>query len=295
MANQMIDVIKNQNKYPEKKGQNDGEKYDVSPSSNLETLSAPSEPLECEPELATWLKDNKIPSTVSKVLIDFGFETLDVVMEITDDDIKSMGLKLGHAKKLLKAINDNKGASSAKDVESYLENWKLIKELYDGRVLTWGTTPTDSLKFWASLGKQMRENIVETVKKLGSDVKEHSKLEKNIKAECLLKISQVLCDAGEFGDAMDLATSALGLESSPDQQIEIKVLLIYATDGKLKEPMLVKDQKDSSGYEQLAELCREVIRDQKNLSNAKLCKVYIMKAFTLYAMVLRWRLVYKIV
>ena len=177
--------------------------------------------------------------------------------------------------------------------ENMLDSWKIVEELYDDRVLTWGTDPTDSLKFWASLTKKLRDSMVNCVKKLGLDIKDHPKIASTIKAKCLQKVAMVLCDAGEYGDALDLAASALSFESCPDRVYEIKVLLIYATHNKQKEPMWVDDTKDTSGYRKLAELCKNVIENGKNLSASKLCKVYIMKAFTLYSMMNRSRLVFK--
>ena len=275
----------------------------------------------CEPELAVWFKNNKIPESISQVLIDNGFEFLDVVLDMTEDDIKELGMKIGHAKKLLKSINDHKSSAlsgsqnkkpiarppsavnkkreasnstapqlqNIEDVKNLLENWKLVDELYDERVLFSGTNPTDSMKFWASLTKMRWETIVDTIKKLGVALMDHLKTAKSIKAKCLQKVAMVLCDAGAYGDAIALGTSALTFESCSDREYEIKVLLIYATHNKLKQPMWVLDTKDTSGYKNLVELCKDVIQNQKNLSKAKLCKVHILKAFTLHSLVNRSR------
>ena len=273
--------------------------------------------LDCEPELAAWFKANKIPEAISQVLIDNGFQFLDVVLEMTEVDVRELGLKLGHAKKLLKSIADHMASAETSKTSSYksaarppssihkknegpqvesisnaenlLENWKTVEELYDDRVLSSGTNPTDSMKFWSSLTKNQWDNIVETTKKLGVAVMDHTKMAKSIKAKCLQKVAMVLCDAGTYGDAVVFGTSALTFESCSDREYEIKVLLIYATHNKLKQPMWVLDTKDTSGYKNLVELCKDVIENQKNLSKAKLCKVYILKAFTLHSLVNRSR------
>ena len=285
MAKQIIEVINVQNE----SGNSTETSQEATQNAKVEVSA---DELECETELAEFFKTHKIPTAISKLLVDNGFDCLDVVLEISDEEIKSIGLKLGHEKKLKKSINDHKNASNdenSNNAESYIENWKLVKELYDDRILTSGSKPTDALKFWASLTKQLRENIVQTLKKLTVEVRDNSKMPNKMKAKCLEKLAMVLCDGGEFADAESAATSALTLDSSPDRQMEIKVVLIYAMNNKLKQPMWIDDTKDNVGYETLAELCRDVIENQKILSKAKLCKVYLLKAFTLYSIVNRSR------
>ena len=89
-----------------------------SANSDGSQIKTDSDSLKCEPELVAWFEANKIPESASQVLIDNGFEFLDVVLDMTEEDINKLGLKMGHAKKLQKSINDHK--STHQDTQKVL-------------------------------------------------------------------------------------------------------------------------------------------------------------------------------
>ena len=148
--------------------------------------------LNCDPDLADWLAKNRIPRQVTEALFENGFEFLDVVLEMTVEDVKQLGLKLGHERKLLKCLNlgkslkrrkkssiatlstavtntfkkswSNLGEKFSKESKIDKVEWKLIQDLYDDRIISTGTNPADSAKFWASLSKFKFDKIIHTVR-----------------------------------------------------------------------------------------------------------------------------------
>jgi tetratricopeptide (TPR) repeat protein len=260
-------------------------------------------------ELQAWFEKNKIPQVVIDCLLDNGFEFLDIVLDMNESDVKDLGLKVGHEKKLIKCIQESKSTAAPnaeitiarppsarpkskegakKDaIPDPLDNWSLIMELYDDRVLSSGTSPADSLKFWASLSRLQFENIIDTIKKQASAVETHPKMAASIKSKCLQQVAMVLSDAGSFEDAETFARTALTFEKTPSREYEIKALLVYAWHCKLKKPMWVRDTKDVSPFYKLVELCDDIEKNGSLISREKLCKVLILKGFTCQSLINR--------
>ena len=320
-ANQLIDAMNNR----EMVTKTQQVALNQSPSKPLTTEGTTDQTgtpeYECEPALVDWFNKNKIPKEVIDILLMNGFEFLDILLEMTDSDIKELSLKAGHERKLSKCIKQHntltettltrpsarppsaaKRGSKTKTAEQMpsvpesvpdvLSNWGMIEGLYDDRVLCSGTSPADSLKFWSSLSKIRFENIIESIKQQAEAVVTHQRMADGLKAKCLQQAAMVLCDAGSYAHAVDFAKRALELEKSVEREFEIKALLVYSTHHKLKQPMWVSETKDPRVYAQLVDLCNDVIAHKQHVaSKAKLCKVYILKGFTLQALVSRDRYV----
>ena len=313
-ANQLVDAMNNQEVVERTQAANLANE----PTGNQADGNASECEFNCEKDLSDWLSKHKMPKEVIDNLLGNGFEFLDIVLEMTDSDIKELNLKSGHERKLSKCIKQHNiltetsfarpsarppsgirhvGARAApisssetsvvEEPVDILSNWSLIEELYDDRVLSSGTSPVDSLKFWSSLSKIRFENIIDTIKKQAESVVKHEKMAKGIKAKCLQQAATVLSDAGSYAHAVDFAKKALEYEKSPEREFEIKALLAYSTHNKLKEPMWVSETKDPRVYTQLIDLWNDVISHHQYVGKAKLCKVYILKSFTLQALLSR--------
>ena len=105
----------------------------------------------------------------------------------------------------------------------------MVEEIFDDRILTWGSHPRDLLKFWNS--KEGKDTI-KIIAEIGMDISNNHELLSNVKADCLRKIAIVLCDALQFEDAEAMASAAMIMEKCPDQRNEIEVVLIYAIHNK---------------------------------------------------------------
>ena len=213
--------------------------------------------LYCDDDLADWLTKNKLPKQVTKALFENGFQFLDIVLEMTASDVKKLGLKTGHERKLLKCLGIRKHSLAnvklptteeltdtfKKSLSNITERftskedvieWKLVKDLYDDRIISTGTNPADSAKFWASLSKASFDKIIQTVKKQANIVLHDQEMCDSLKAECLHEAAMVLCDAGSYEQAKFFIKKAISFEENESKELEMKVLLVFAKNNSLK-------------------------------------------------------------
>jgi hypothetical protein len=166
--------------------------------------------------------------------------------------------------------------------------WSLVDSLHDDRVLSSGTNPPDSLKFWTAISQLQFERIVCSVKKQASSVEADCCLVPKVKSRRLEEAAMVLTDADALDDALTFCLAALQTSNSPSQQINIKVLLVYIVHCKLKQPVHIQRADTATSYMELIDLCDDVIETsheeveegEKGLSEERLCKVFIIKGFT---------------
>ena len=264
-------------------------------------------PGEVDPELEKWFKQEKCPKIISRKLIRNGYWELDIVREMSEVEVSQLGLLPGLEKKLLLMISNSKGHgvltrssttlscssthsrsrtassshSEADEDERLPQRWHELERLYDGRVLVSGSQPNDSLRFLLFLGENEREEIVKLVKEQGHVVKEDKSLTSEFKAECCRKVALVLCDAGAYDDGVDYARLALNFSTSIEEKYNTKVLLVYSLYRKIAEDTWGQNVDQKPLHTELVELCDDIIKNQRNMSVSKLCKVHIQKALTL--------------
>ena len=114
-------------------------------------------------DLEIWFVKNSIPSEAQKILIGEGYEFLDIVLELQPKDLDGLsGLKPGHKAKLMKCIQSSHQSQPVSLLDS-LES-KRLETIYDDRVLTTGTIPGDTLKFWAAFSEKEREHVISELK-----------------------------------------------------------------------------------------------------------------------------------
>ncbi|XP_075252097.1 uncharacterized protein LOC142344378 isoform X2 [Convolutriloba macropyga] len=288
-------------------------KLDASVTPNVRKI-----PMKFPRELKEWFASNLITSEAQRVLFDDGFEYLDIIMDMTIDDIDKLGLKTGHKRKLWKCLQTSRGDAglpeqspfrvtksrpkanpdievAANSSELFSDpGWIILDNIYDERVLMSGTQPVDSLKFWASLGQKQRNEFIYRFKSLGESLKiaDETQIEEKEKSEKLRKIAMVLCDAGQYSDSESYADEALQMIASSTEGYHVtKVLHCYAMMWKLKLPTFVsKDRDELAEWNSLLEELNELIRESKDvLSKEMLIKVYIMKVFAVLSINLRDR------
>ena len=241
-------------------------------------------------ELMDWFQKYNIPQDIQDAVIEEGFESLDLVLELTDEDLKGMGLKTGHRKRVLKSISDHKkqqdavSAAPISTPEASVGEFQMIEDIYDERSLTTGTTPADSIKFWASLNETRLNDVTKLIKKLGDTLQNDTKQSFDIKARQLSKISMVLCDAGNFADAETFAIASLSFEKDNARSYNTKVMLAYIVQRKLKQVMFI-NKANAASWNHLSGICDEIIKNgSKYLEKPKLCKLYIIKCFAVQSM-----------
>ena len=147
-------------------------------------------------ELKKWFADHKIPAEAHKVLIEEIFETLEVILDLTKEDLNGFSaIKPGHRAMIIKAIEHSKP-----NFESPLKTaeMKMIECVSDDRILTSGTHPNDSLKFWATFDEKELEETTNQYKNLAQKLLEAETSAIDLKALKLYKIAMVLCEAGKL-------------------------------------------------------------------------------------------------
>ena len=260
---------------------------------------------EVDPELEKWFKEGKCPKAISKALIRNGYWELDIVLEMTEVEVSQLGLLPGLEKKLLSMISNRKrqdmvtrwltthrhshtsrsrrasSSHSEGDGDQRLpQRWHEVDRLYDGKVLELGSQPIDSLKFLILLGRNEREEIVQLVKEQGHAIKEDQDLTSEKKAECCGKLAVLLCDIGAYDDGVDYARFADSFAKS-NKKDNAKFLLVYAMYRKIAEDNWGQNVDRHPLHQELVELCDDIIKNQRDMSVSKLCKVHIQKALTL--------------
>ena len=241
------------------------------------------------PELLDWFQNFKVPKDVQNLMIDEGFDSLDLVLDLKEEDLRKMNLKTGHRHRLIKSILEHKEKQEntttiTSDLKEVNDEFQMIEDIYDDRCLKTGTTPADSIKFWASLSQARLDDVTKHIKKLGESLQMDGTKSFDIKARHLSKLALVLCDAGNFADAETFATASLSFEKDSARSYNTKVMFAYIVQQKLKQAKYTK--KESAGnWNNLAGICDEVFKNGSTyLEKPKLCKLYIIKSFSVQSM-----------
>ena len=240
------------------------------------------------PELLDWFQTFKVSKDVQNLMIDEEFESLDLVLELKEEDLHKMNLKTGHRHRLIKCIMEHKKKENTSTVTSNLKEvnneFQMIEDIYDDRCLKTGTTPADSIKFWASLSQSRLDDVTKHIKKVGESLQMDGTKSFDIKARHLSKLAMVLCDAGNFADAKTFATASLSFEKDSTRSYNTKVMFAYIVQQKLKQAKYI-DKKSAGNWNNLAGICDEVFKNGSiYLEKPKLCKLYIIKSFSVQSM-----------
>ena len=239
--------------------------------------------------LAEWFKNNTIPEDIQKILVDEGFDSLELISELKPKDLESIpGLKSGHRLKLQKSIE--KSQPKEDDILEECDELHL-DSIYDDRTLTTGTTPVDTLKFWSGLSSSEREEFLINLKKLATKIKKANYVSKQVKANKLHRIAMVLCDAGLFSDAEIIAIDSMTF-AKPDstEYYSTNVLLLYALMNRVKQNTTWIGAEQLESWKNHLAKCDDVLKKGgKFLSDAMKCKVMIMKLFAMRAIKARDR------
>ncbi|XP_075240363.1 uncharacterized protein LOC142335895 isoform X2 [Convolutriloba macropyga] len=229
--------------------------------------SAKPNNLNISSELEKWFADHKIPAEAHKVLIDEGFETLEVILDLTKEDLNGLSaMKQGHRAMILKAIEHSKP-----NFESLLksEEMKMIESVSDDRILTSGTHPNDSLKFWATFDEKQLEETANQYKNLAQKLLEAETSSTDLKTDKLYKIAMVLCETGQYADAERIARSSLSLlgGSSTNAECEMylktNMLMLFAMLNRIRIGItfVQKDKNDITDlYKSHLEQCEQLLK-----------------------------------
>ena len=192
---------------------------------------------------------------------------MDLVLELTTEEIESLGRKTGHKKRLYMSLENSHDKVSpekkqtTKESQKHLANrmgnqlfahaegrepeltfddpeWLMLDTMYDEGVLISGTDPVDNLKFWASLAPKDRRKRVGRTKSMGNGLIRSSSCNQLTKREKLRKIAMVLYNAGEYDDSIWYSTRALeGSTEKSEDHFVTNALLSRATMCKLNLPV----------------------------------------------------------